>query len=160
MKLFSKICVYGVLLVGLVFIFGACSEDLNNETNVPASSVYYKLNVFAEAPQLLTPGNSVCITEKRTSIDRLGYGGLLIICNPNGGYYCYDLTCPYEVDSDIRVETNGGMIATCPDCGSTFSQLMYGSGRPDGNSLAIFALRSYTVQLSYSGRNPYLFISN
>lgn len=68
-----------------------------------------------------------------TALDRTGYGGLLLATDVLGELYAYDLACPYEARSDVRIEVPAGQThARCPQCGSTFD--IYGATH--GNPLS------------------------
>lgn len=54
-----------------------------------------------------------------TALTYTGFGGVLLVCDVNNQPLAYDLACPYECKSDIRVrivET----VAECPVCHSTY----------------------------------------
>ena len=51
-----------------------------------------------------------------------GFGGVMLVCDPNGEYLAFDLACPVEKKADIRVkydtESTIAGIVKCPECGS------------------------------------------
>ena len=50
-----------------------------------------------------------------------GYGGLMLITNEHGVPYVYDLCCPVEINSNIRIEFDeNNLCLRCPKCGSTY----------------------------------------
>ena len=56
-----------------------------------------------------------------TTLDRTGYGGLLLVTDVLGDLHAYDLACPFEVRPNVRVSIpEGELFARCPSCGSTF----------------------------------------
>ncbi len=95
------------------------------------------------------------IFERNNSIQvghAVGFGGILLYTTYEGKYVAWDLACPYEVDSKVKVElemeSEKDFVyhATCPVCGSKY-ELMYGLGNPiSGPSKEI--LRPYKVSLS------------
>ena len=50
-----------------------------------------------------------------------GFGGVMLVCDPNGEYLAFDLACPVEKKADIRVkydtESTIAGIVKCPKCG-------------------------------------------
>lgn len=91
-----------------------------------------------------------------------GYGGLLLACDPNGEYTCYDLSCPVERSPDVRivVDTTGPIagVARCPKCGSTYN--LYGLGAPlSGEALKCrYGLERYNVFVGNTASTPYALI--
>lgn len=75
-----------------------------------------------------------------------GYGGVVIVNNGLDGYYAYDVTCPYEVDLNCRVEGDGAIV-TCPCCGTQYNLLENGFafGGPSAEPL-----KSYNVNATGS----------
>ncbi len=56
-----------------------------------------------------------------TSLDRTGFGGLLLVTDMLGDLHAFDLACPYEARATVRVSVpQGELFARCPQCGSTF----------------------------------------
>ena len=48
-------------------------------------------------------------------------GGLMLITNEHGVPYVYDLCCPVEINSNIRIEFDeNNLCLRCPKCGSTY----------------------------------------
>ena len=89
--------------------------------------------------------------QRRTDLDRLGYGGILVI---NGigdliNLYAYDLACPVEIDYNIKiVPDKSGITATCPECGAVFI-IADGSGMPQSGTK--YSLRPYRVRDNKNG---------
>ncbi|MBD5297683.1 MAG: hypothetical protein HDS21_06360 [Bacteroides sp.] len=90
-----------------------------------------------------------------------GFGGVLLVCDPNGEYLAYDLACPVEAKADIRVQHDPSAqyagIVKCPECGSTYD--LYNHGAPaSGEAYKLhYGLESYIV---FSGNQtpPYAYI--
>lgn len=56
-----------------------------------------------------------------TTLDRTGYGGLLLVTDIMGDLHAYDLACPVEMRPNVRVAVSEEeLVARCPSCGSTF----------------------------------------
>lgn len=60
-----------------------------------------------------------------------GFGGVVLICDPNYNYYAYDLACPVECKADVRIEWETGTtqagIMYCPKCGSRYDVYSFGA---------------------------------
>ena len=83
-----------------------------------------------------------------------GYGGVLLVGDLYGNPVAYDLSCPYEVKPDIRIEVDDeSHDAYCPVCGSTYD-IYGGQGRPTSGPSAErgYGLTRYNV-LTGSGLN-------
>lgn len=78
-----------------------------------------------------------------------GFGGVLLVADPNGEFLAYDLACPVEAKATIRVyvdtESSIAGVARCPECGSTYN--LYGQGGPmSGKALDYkYGLQRYQV---------------
>ncbi len=82
-----------------------------------------------------------------------GFGGILLVTDPLGTPLAYDLACPVEVRSDIRVFINDEFLAECPDCHSTYD-VFSNYGAPVGDCEATrlrYGLRRYAVTAGLSG---------
>lgn len=56
-----------------------------------------------------------------TAMTRTGYGGVLLVGDIMGNPAAYDLSCPYENRTDIRIRVdNERLDAFCPKCGSRY----------------------------------------
>ena len=133
------------LLCALLFVLSSCDGDVNRISPIPDAPVSYTLNILRDAPELMTPGNSVAITEPNKQGQYIGYGGLLICCGVDEQYYAFDLSCPHEHRRDVKVEPNM-IFATCSECGS-----QYDIGFGMGNCIrgeSQYPLKRYTVTLS------------
>ena len=136
---------YTLYAILLTFILSSCDTNLNQVSPIPNAPVSYTLNILRDAPQLMTPGNSVVITEPNKYGQYIGYSGLLICCGVDGQYYAFDLCCPHEHKRDIRVGVDM-IFATCPECDS-----QYDIGFGLGNCIkgeSQYPLKRYTVTLS------------
>ena len=141
---FSVIC-------ALSSILSSCDGDINQISSIldapvsypiPDAPVSYTLNILRDAPELMTPGNSVAITEPNKQGQYIGYGGLLICCGVDEVYYAFDLSCPHEHRRDVKVEANM-IFAICPKCGSQFD-LGFGTGFCNKGE-SKYPLKRYTV---------------
>lgn len=126
----------------LLSALSSCDTNLNQISPIPSVPVSYTLHILRDAPQLMTPGNSIAITEPNKQGQYIGYGGLLICYGLDDKYYAFDLSCPHEHRRDVRVEVDM-IFATCPECGSQFD-VGFGSGFCNKGE-SKYPLKRYTV---------------
>ncbi|MDL2224123.1 hypothetical protein LJB92_02290 [Bacteroidales bacterium OttesenSCG-928-M06] len=145
------------LLIGLItFSFSSCDKDFY--TPIPYAPVYLNIDLDFLDSDLIPMFATKVFTQKRNKIDRLGYGGILVI---NGisqmgtNLYAYDLTCPVEVDKSIKIIPDEAGNAICPKCNEEYI-IRNGGGIPT-KGISKHPLRSYAV--SNKGGNRFL-ISN
>jgi len=98
-----------------------------------------------------------------TAIERIGYGGVLVYTGFDGAYYAFDMSCPYEHKSTVRVYPNELGQAICEKCGTVYD-IGYGVGNPskrirpnltDTTALAKEVLKRYRTSM----QNDYLYIT-
>ena len=135
LNLLSVICT-------LLSVLYSCDSNINQISPIPDAPVSYTLNILRDAPQLMTPGNSVAITEPNKQGQYIGYGGLLICYGLDDKDYAFDLCCPHEHKRDVKVEANM-IFAECPECGSVFD-IGFGSGFCS-KGVSEYPLKRYTV---------------
>ncbi|NLB03611.1 MAG: hypothetical protein GX841_09545, partial [Bacteroidales bacterium] len=98
------------------------------KSSIPESPVFMRRNL--NTINCLFPGDYYYITEPQTASDRLGYGGLLLVRGFDDQYYAYDLACPVECRTDVRVGQPSEVLeVVCPQCGESY-QLGFGLGTP------------------------------
>lgn len=95
------------------------------------------------------------------SLEYTGFGGVMLVCDPNGEYLAYDLACPVEANQSVRVQPDtsnplAGM-ARCPKCKSVYN--LFGMGAPvEGEALKLkYGLENYFVSVG-STMPPYAVI--
>ena len=50
-----------------------------------------------------------------------GYGGVMLLCDPLGIVHAYDLSCPVERSSKVRIKYDDESLELrCDECGSTY----------------------------------------
>jgi len=82
-----------------------------------------------------------------TALSYTGFGGILLVSDIHGNPVAYDLACPVECKSDIRVSViTDQMIAECPVCHSTYD-IVTNYGHPLSGKAAErgYGLRRYLV---------------
>ena len=63
--------------------------------------------------------------------ERAGHAGVLVVHNMYGEYMSFDLTCPVEMDKNIKVSVNDEILyATCPKCGTKYD-IGFNKGIPE-----------------------------
>ena len=133
-----------LFLLSFICIAFSCEEEYY--TTIPYAPVHLELNLATLDYELNTNLAYKIITQPRIALDRLGFGGILII-NGVGDYsvnlYAFDLACPVEAQRNTKVvPDNSGITATCPKCGAVYS-IATGTGTPQSGSKHY--LRSYKV---------------
>lgn len=76
-----------------------------------------------------------------------GYGGILLVCDVMGAPLAYDLSCPVEAKTAVRVQIDPeSLLAVCPVCGSTYDVLSL-QGAPTSGIAAErgYGMRRYRV---------------
>lgn len=94
-----------------------------------------------------------------TAMSATGFGGVLLCGDINGNPVAYDLSCPVECRSDVRVAIDPeALVAECPRCHSTYDVFSLW-GHPLSGEAAErgYGLRRYSVHPG--GQNEYRVIS-
>lgn len=82
-----------------------------------------------------------------------GFGGVLLVSGLNNELLAYDLACPVECQSQVRVEVDDlAGVAVCKKCGSTYD-IFTGYGQPlSGRAQEKkYGLTSYLVTFTSTG---------
>ena len=133
----------------------SCNDTIIS--SIPDYPVYLELNLSSTYPIFRNSINaSLTFTKPITAIDRIGYGGILVYSGFDGAYYAFDMSCPYEHLSTVRVYPNGQGQAVCQKCGTVYD-IGYGVGNPskrirpnlpDTTALSKEVLKRYHTALS------------
>ncbi len=158
-----RMLLYGILAL-LPYLFSSCeSVDDDRIPPYPVSLTFstigdWEIYGVSGAGQyksfILTDSERYPVDYPYKGLDRTGFGGVLLLCDPNGECIAYDLACPVEVKSNIRicVDTENPLagIARCEKCGSTYN--LYRSGAPvSGEALSKnYGLQRYNVRVGGS----------
>lgn len=145
MKLVIKHCLTITLLA---FTFASCRDTVTS--SIPDYPVYLELNM-ATAPYttFLNSYDHYFYFKSSTGLsasNKIGYGGIIVCTGFDGGYYAFDMSCPYEAKQTVRVYPNDSGEAVCEKCGSVF-MLGYGIGDPQSGP-AKETLKRYRVTVS------------
>lgn len=136
---------YFLSIALLALCFASCNDNV--QSSIPDYPVNLQLNLTSTYPTFRNSYNKSLIFLKGVSItDRVGFGGILVYTGFDGTYYAFDMACPYEAKSTIRVYPNDIGQAICEKCGSVFS-LGYGIGDPQSGP-AKETLKRYQASLS------------
>lgn len=142
-----------ILIAFLITSFSACDKEIYNP--IPYAPVYYTLNLNFLDNDLVPVLATKSITKPRTQVEKLGYGGLLIINgignNATTNLYAFDLTCPVEIDKKIKVIADNAGNATCQQCGEKYN-IGSGTGIPTFG-ISKHPLKQYTV--NNTGNNQF-----
>ena len=118
----------------------------NVVSSIPDYPVNLQLNLTAKYPNFRSPYQSLIFENRVIESDRIGYGGILVNIGADGLYYSFDMACPYEVKSTVRVYPNEIGQAVCESCGSIFN-IAFGNGEPISGP-AKETLKRYRTTLS------------
>lgn len=134
------------LIAGIV-VLQLISCDDTYRSSIPDFPVQLDLNLTSTYPTFRNSYNKYMVFQtKRYETDYLGYGGILVNTGLEGGYYAFDLSCPYEHKQTTRVKPNDLGQAICDSCGTVFN-IGYGIGDPSSGP-AKETLRRYKTNLS------------
>lgn len=152
---------------------GCQSVELNDE-RIPRATVYIPFTTVADwetygvggalSSRRFIRSESVPSGYPYPDYSYTGYGGVLLTCDVNAEPLAFDLSCPVERRSDVRIVIDRNEnVAVCHTCGSTydvFSIHGYGIGAPVSGIARTegYALRTYRVMFSVDSR--YALISN
>jgi len=132
-----------------LLFFTSCEEEYYSP--IPNAPVSIRLDLYFAQQLMNTVAADTIIKEQPIGIPQ-GFGGVLIVHgygDSNPPLYAYDLACPHEVDRRVCVVPDKTGKAVCPKCGSVFVTL-WGTGMPEGKSVAKHPLKSYRVVMSNS----------
>ncbi len=136
-----------LLFICLVACFFSCKEETNP---IPVLHVFLELDLSFEDKELKAVPSCKEYTAENIIIGKeyVGYGGVLVVHTMLGEYKAFDLACPYEAVSKIKVKADDATLyAICPKCESRYD-IGFGTGAPEGKSKHY--LRRYSTFLSGS----------
>ena len=111
-----------ILTCLLIFLICSCSKF--EESNIPYAPVYIEIDLRFQDHDLIGMYNHKAITKARTTVEKTGYAGVLVVCGidsyGNTTYYAFDLCCPHEAKRNITIEADNAGAAVCPKCGTKF----------------------------------------
>ncbi len=130
----------------LVLVLVGC-DSLNRKSPIPDMPVSMDLIILRDAPELMTPGNYKLYTKPPYMYHYIGYGGILLFHDFNDEISAFDLACPHEAESTVRVDSlaDGGIV-TCRKCLTSYD-VSFGIGNPI-KGVSQFGLRRYKVRQS------------
>ncbi len=165
----KKISLLKAAVCAVLIAVAAC--DNLDDTRVPAMPVHLVFQSVADW-NAWGPGGAVesrrfimSDTERvpsdypYTALDRTGFGGLLVLQDVNGQTLVYDLSCPVECKTTVRVKVDvANLTAECPQCHSTYDVFsLYGHPLSGPAAKHGYGLRRYRAT---QGLSPYMVISN
>lgn len=147
-----------VTLIGLTVL--CCSVLISCEiehTKIPDCAVYLRRDIYNEG--LLPPSSFLYVTSRKIEIERLGYGGIVVVHrdDPQEPYCAFDLACPNCVSPSIRVGEPDSMtlVCACPECGENYD-LFFGLGTPI-NGISKVGMKKYSAYLD-PGNDRYVIV--
>lgn len=80
-----------------------------------------------------------------------GYGGVMLVCTPTNVVLAYDMSCPVERSSTMRIEYDAhDLVLRCPHCGSTYD-ISTGSPLSGAALKQKYLLQQYAVYFNAMG---------
>lgn len=161
----KQICTYLIALVALFCATGCEKIDSNRIPPVDTNLIFYTIGDWqqygvtgAGDSRQFIKQNGIPAGYPYKVSEATGFGGLLLVCDPNGEYLAYDLACPVECRPDVRVQpdTNNplaGMVK-CPKCGSTYNLFAQGIAASGEAIKARYGLQRYFIAVG-SPTPPY-----
>lgn len=148
-------CFFILLMLSLSFV--SCTDD---ESLLPKKYVYLELDLtFRDKVLKDVLGHKTYINQGTDFVagkEYAGYGGVLVVNTILGGLRAFDMACPSEAVSNIRVEVDDlGLNATCPKCSTTYEIGESGTGGAT-NAKKLKLTRYY---ITSKGNNKYI-VSN
>lgn len=133
-----------VILLFALVLEGSSCEKINKKSPIPDSLLDFELHILRDAPELNIIGNHKIIDKPLHLYQYIGFGGILLYHTFDDEIVAFDLSCPYEVNPEIRVDsiTIGGQ-AICRGCKSVYD-VGYGTGAPQ-QGVSTHYLRKYRV---------------
>ena len=118
-----------ILLLLLAIIVASC--DAGDRDRIPTAAVRVEFASQAMWNQYGVSGSFIhrqfILSQKipagfpYTLSSATGYAGLMLITNEHAVPFVYDLCCPVEINSNIRIEFDEeNLCLHCPKCGSTY----------------------------------------
>jgi len=158
-----------IILIGIVVAAALSGCDRVDNKRIPPAAVHIAFNTVGDWHRYGVAGAGqykYFIKADRepadypyTALSYTGFGGVLLISDIFGNPKAYDLSCPVEARSDVRIRmVEDEMIAECPVCHSTYD-VVTNYGNPLGGKAAVegYGLRVYNVLAGLNGE--YMVIS-
>lgn len=162
--------VLAILFFSFYCLFlGGC--DTLDDTRIPGAPVHLVFNSVADWNTwglggatdfkrfILTDTERVPSGYPFTVLDRTGFGGVLLVDDVQGQTMVYDLACPVECKSTVRIEVDKeSLTAECPMCHSVYDVFtLYGHPLSGPAAQKGYGLRRYSAS---RGISPYMIITN
>lgn len=151
------------LTAGMIFILAVCNCRHIDDDRIPPAQAYLQFNTIGDwnlygvsgagdyayfIKQALQPAGY-----PYTALSATGFGGILLIGDIHGEPQAYDLACPVECRSDVRVSVvEDALVAECPVCHSTYD-IVTNYGHPLSGTAAekAYGLQRYYVHEGSNG---------
>lgn len=124
----GKCMKYGMMMAAL-FLFSACHSI--DDDRIPPVNVYLNFNTVGDWTLYGVPGagsyrefikaNRVPSGYPYSALSATGFGGVLLVGDVHSQPVAYDLACPVECRSDVRIKVDTeSLTAECPQCHSVY----------------------------------------
>lgn len=133
-----------LLLVVAILFFASCEDKIRS--SIPDYPVSLNLKLAGEYNTFNSPNLYKVFETRQFETDFVGYGGILVYIGFDNEYYAFDMCCPYELKSTIKVRPNDLGQAICDSCKSVYD-IGYGVGNPSSGK-SKEALKRYKANIS------------
>ena len=150
------------IFISTLTLFMSCKDNV--QSSIPNFPVNLSVDLTAQYSTFRNSiGQFLYFKSPVKAGENAGYGGIIIYSgiddNGNTIYYAFDMACPYEAKTTVRVypDPTGLPQVICEKCGSVF-YVDYGSGYPVSGPAkeANEFLKNYRTSLSPSGDVLYI----
>lgn len=129
----------GCLVVLLALLCGCVDDTWVDDSPLPYAPVQVELDLYGYDYHLTLPMSMVTIVHPAENQFRpVGHGGVLVVHTHGDNYSAYDLACPHEYPSIVRVEplpsSEHPLTVMCPKCGTVYDLFTGMGGAVDGPS--------------------------
>lgn len=132
MKCLAAKCKIFISFTCMILLMGCEGNYVSSIPDYPVS-LEIDLRLAPYNTTLKNNYNSYVLFEKprmgKELTDRIGYGGVIVYTNFEGEYCAFDLACPHEALSSVKVKPNGLGQLVCDSCSSVYD-ISFGVGHP------------------------------
>ncbi len=111
-------------IILLLILSTSCGQE--EVSYIYNSQVHFTVDMRGQDHSLNAPMQAKAFPSPRLASDRMGYGGILVVCSASHitgtiyHLYAYDLACTHERNPNIKVIPDNEGKAKCPECGTVY----------------------------------------
>lgn len=142
------------LLILTCLLVCSCHEMHNP---IPDYPVYLVLDLTFEDKALRDIPSSKAYTVQtvNSGVERVGFGGVLVVHAVDDRFYAFDLACPHEQSRNIHIAADENTLnAVCTVCGTRYDIGVGGTGAPNGVG------KSYLKRYAVIDTRPRIVVNN